>query len=106
MTKQEKMNRLALESGDYETTYNRKFTERKPYEKADPNRILSFMPGAVEQILVKKGDKVKKGDVMMIFRAMKMNNNIIAPFDAKVKAIGAEIGVNIPKSALLIELEA
>lgn len=106
MEEQVKLHELELESGTYETAFNRKFEERKPYEPARPERLVAFMPGTVEEILVKEGDKVKKGDVLVIFRAMKMNNTILAPFDARVKKIGAEKGKNLPKNALLVELEA
>ena len=95
---------LHLESGDYPTTLNKKFHQRVPWQKADPGRVLAFMPGTVEQIMVKKGDKVRQGDLLLIFRAMKMENNILSPVDGKVKAIHAKKGVNLPKNAVLIEI--
>lgn len=105
MTGKKKYETLHIESGDYETTLNRTYLSRKPWEKEDPNKILSFMPGTVEKLNVKKGSKVKQGEVMMVFRAMKMNNNILAPFDAKVKSINVSEGDNLPKNAVMLELE-
>lgn len=96
---------LEIESGNYETTYNKMFTQRKPWEPENPRHILAFMPGTVEEIKVKKGQKVSEGDSLLIFRAMKMNNDILAPLDGKIKAINAEEGKNIPKNFIMIELE-
>ena len=91
-------------SGSYDTTLNKMFLERKPWEPEDPKKILSFMPGTVEQIMVKVGDEVKEGDVLMIFRAMKMSNRMISPVGGTVKAINVAEGANVPKNTVMIEL--
>lgn len=62
------------------------------------------MPGTVERIEVKEGQKVKEGDKLMVFRAMKMNNNILSPVSGKVKLINVSPGDNIPKDHLMIEI--
>ncbi len=96
---------LATESGDFKTTFNKAYLNRKKWEPANPKHILSFMPGSVVEYRVKVGDKVKKGDCLMTFRAMKMNNNVLSPRDGVVKKIDAEVGANVPKDTLLIEFE-
>ena len=67
-----------------------------------PVYVFSFMPGTVEDIKVKEGDSVRQGDVLIIFRAMKMNNKILSPIDGKVKSINVKKGDNIPKNALMV----
>lgn len=95
---------LSTESGDYETSYNKMYLSRKPWEPVDPKKILSFMPGTVEKIKVKKGDKVEEGQSLMIFRAMKMSNNILSPIAGKVKSVNVSEGENLAKNVVMIEL--
>ena len=96
---------VSTESGDYKTTLNRSFLNRKTWVPNNPKRIVSFMPGSVVEYIVKVGDDVKKGDLLLIFKAMKMSNKVLAPMDGKVKSLDAEIGVNIAKNILMIELD-
>lgn len=100
-----KYDTISTESGEFKTTLNRTFLSRKAWVANDPKKILSFMPGTVVEHKVKVGDVVKEGDLLLIFKAMKMNNNVIAPMDGKVKSLDAEIGVNIAKNILMMELE-
>lgn len=88
----------------YKTRYTRKFVERKKWEAPNPNEVRSIIPGSVTQICVKEGTKVKKGTCLMIYEAMKMNNRIVAPFDATVKSIEVNKGDKLPKGALLVVL--
>jgi len=88
----------------YKTRYTRKFVERKKWEAPNPNEVRSIIPGSVTEICVKEGAKVKKGTCLMIYEAMKMNNRIVAPFDATVKSIEVNKGDKLPKGALLVVL--
>ena len=88
----------------YKTRYTRKFVERKKWEAPNPNEVRSIIPGSVTEICVKEGTKVKKGTCLMIYGAMKMNNRIVAPFDATVKSIEVNKGDKLPKGALLVVL--
>ena len=78
---------------------------RKVLTSVNSGDITSFMPGTIGKILVKKGDKVKKGQNIIILECMKMDNELQAPFDAKVKSINVKTGENVGKDAVLIELE-
>ncbi|MCL2414779.1 MAG: biotin/lipoyl-binding protein [Bacteroidales bacterium] len=78
---------------------------RKVLTSVNPGDITSFMPGTIGKIFVKKGDKVKKGQIIIILQCMKMDNELQAPFDAKVKSINVKTGENVVKDAILIELE-
>lgn len=95
---------LTLVSGTYRTTLNKMFEARKPWHEENPGLVRAFMPGTVEEVRVGVGETVREGDVLMIFRAMKMNNRILAPVSGKVLRIEAKVGENVPKGTELIEI--
>lgn len=57
--------------------------------------ILSPMPGTILSVNVKPGDMVKRGDVLLILEAMKMENEIMASHDGKVLRIGVQSGASV-----------
>jgi biotin carboxyl carrier protein len=59
------------------------------------------MPGTILSVNVKVGDTVKKGDVMFILEAMKMENEIMAPHDAKVVSVGVNKGESVNTGDML-----
>ena len=67
--------------------------------------MRSIIPGSVTEINVKVGAKVKKGEKLMIYEAMKMKNVIAAPFDAIVESIEVKVGDKLPKGVVLVNLE-
>jgi len=67
--------------------------------------IRSFIPGTVLDILVKKGQIVKKGDDLMILDAMKMQNKLKCSFEGTVKKIFVNKGDKVSKGTDLLELE-
>lgn len=89
----------------YKTRYTRKFMERKRWEAPNPSQVRSIIPGSVTEVLVKPGDKVKKGSKLMIYEAMKMKNVIVSPFDAVVVSVEVKAGDKLPKGALLVILK-
>ncbi len=89
----------------YKTLYTKKFLERKPWQAPNPNEVRSIIPGSVTEINVKEGAKVKKGEKLMIYEAMKMKNVIAAPFDAVIVSIEVKVGDKLPKGAVLVNLE-
>lgn len=71
----------------------------------DQKTLTSPMPGKVIKINVKEGDEVKKGSVMIVVEAMKMENNIIAAEDARVKRILVKQDEMVDNKMQLIELD-
>ena len=55
-------------------------------------KITSPMPGKILDVKAKVGDAVKKGQVILILEAMKMENDIVAPEDGTVASINAAVG--------------
>ncbi|MGG3842506.1 pyruvate carboxylase [Anoxybacillus kestanbolensis] len=77
---------------------------RAKADRNNPNHIAATMPGTVVKVLVEKGEKVKKGDHLMITEAMKMETTVQAPFSGIVKDIYVQGGDAIQTGDLLIEL--
>ena len=105
MIKKEKLEFLNINGSLYLTRISNKFKNRINYQPADPRMILSFIPGTVLDIFVSPGQNVKKGELLMILDAMKMQNRLKCPMDGKIKSIVASKGDRVSKGALLIEME-
>ena len=67
--------------------------------------ITSPMPGNILAVNVAAGDMVKKGQVLMILEAMKMENEIMAPRDGKVTAVAVAKGAAVESGALLCTIQ-
>lgn len=64
----------------------------------------SPMPGVVDRIIVKNGDRVKKGDPLVVMIAMKMEYVIKASKSGAVKNVSCTSGQNVKKGARLVTL--
>jgi glutaconyl-CoA/methylmalonyl-CoA decarboxylase subunit gamma len=56
--------------------------------------VVPPMPGKVIEIRVKEGDRVRKGDVLLVLEAMKMRNEITSPVDGVVRGLAVRAGAN------------
>jgi len=68
--------------------------------------LVTRMPGLVVKIKATVGQKVAKGDTLVILEAMKMENEIKCSHDGVVKAIHVKEGESLEEGRLLMELEA
>jgi biotin carboxyl carrier protein len=105
MKENDKMGFLNIDTSLYKTRISEKFQNRKSYKPADPRIILSFIPGTVLDIFIEKGQMVKKGEILMILDAMKMQNKLKCIMDGKVKSIVVKKGDKVSKGTVLLELE-
>jgi acetyl/propionyl-CoA carboxylase alpha subunit len=69
------------------------------------NEIHSPMPGKVTKVFVNAGQKVIKGDVLLIIEAMKMENSIYSPSDGFVEQVNVVLGDRVDPGKVLIILE-
>jgi 3-methylcrotonyl-CoA carboxylase alpha subunit len=75
-------------------------------EEEDPSgRLVSPLPGAVIQVLIKDGEAVHKGQALLIIEAMKMEHTISAPQGGTVKRIYFAAGEQVAEGAQLLEFE-
>ena len=72
---------------------------------ADAELISCPMPGTIVSVNVKEGQTIKKGDVLLILEAMKMENEIMAPHDAVVAAIHVNKGDSVESGTPLVSLQ-
>ena len=59
------------------------------------------MPGTILSVNVQNGSAVKKGDVLMVLEAMKMENEIISPIDGTVASVNVQNGASVETGAVL-----
>ena len=85
---------LLLSQMGFDNAKNTKITELK-----------APMPGLLIDIKVSEGQKVQKGDTLLILEAMKMENVLKAQGEAKIKQIKGIKGTNVEKNQVLIIFE-
>ena len=72
-----------------------------PAASAGGESVVAPMPGNILSVNVQVGSVVKKGDVLMILEAMKMENEIMAPCDGTVSAVSVQKGAAVESGTAL-----
>ena len=67
-------------------------------------QVTSPMPGTILDVKVSVGQSVKKGDVICVLEAMKMENDIPAPHDGVIASINVQKGASVAANDLLASL--
>ena len=67
----------------------------------DGVKAVAPLPGTIMQIFVNVGDQVKRGDKILMYEAMKMENNFLSEVDGVVKEIKVKVGDNVLQGAVL-----
>lgn len=96
---------LVIEDSHYKTLLTEKFLNKTKWEKPDERKIWSYLPGTLIKLNVKEGDKVKLGQPLLVFEAMKMMNTVKASQDGVIKNILVKPGDKFPKNHLLLEFK-
>ncbi len=71
---------------------------------ADGVKVTAPLPGNILRVEVSAGATVKKGDILCILEAMKMENEIVAPQDGTVASVSATQGSSVNTGDLLFVL--
>ncbi|MDP4181489.1 MAG: biotin/lipoyl-containing protein [Bacillota bacterium] len=66
--------------------------------------ITAPMPGTILKINVNTGDTVKKGQVLLILEAMKMENEITAPKDGTVASVNVAKGASVSVGDVMVSI--
>ena len=72
---------------------------------AGGEQVTSPMPGNILVVNVAAGDTVKRGQVLMILEAMKMENEIMCPCDGKVVSVNTSKGATVESGTLLCVIQ-
>lgn len=96
---------LELDDVSYTTTLTKKFVNRPSWNKPNKGDVLSSLPGTIMEVSVKPGEQVKKGKVLLIQEAMKMQNRILAPIAGIIAEIDVKEGDKIAKNHLMLKID-
>lgn len=72
---------------------------------SEGEKINCPMPGTIVNINIKEGDSIKKGDLLFVLEAMKMENEIVSPVDGTVASIAVTKGETVNTEDLLAVIE-
>ncbi len=73
---------------------------------ADPTQVGAPIPGLVATISVTVGQKIAKGDKILMMEAMKMQTTVTSPVDGVVDAVHVTLGETVESKDLLVKLRA
>ena len=77
---------------------------RPKADLADPLQIGAPIPGLVSVLSVSVGQKVAKGDRLLMMEAMKMQTTVTAPVNGVVEALHVQLGETVESKDLLVKL--
>ena len=77
----------------------------EPVEQVAPGSLLAPMPGSVLRVEVRPGDRVAKGQAVLVLEAMKMEHRIAAPAAGVVAELHVETGRQVEAGAVLAVIE-
>ena len=72
---------------------------------AGGEKVTAPMPGNILSVNVAAGDAVKRGQVLMILEAMKMENEIMSPCDGVIASVNTSKGSTVESGALLCVIQ-
>ncbi|MFA6308171.1 MAG: biotin/lipoyl-containing protein [Clostridia bacterium] len=90
---------------EVKTETPKKAVPANPSVSAGSQSVKSPMPGAILKVKVAVGDAVKKGQVLVILEAMKMENEIVSPTDGKVASVNVSKGSSVNAGDLLVSID-
>ena len=76
-----------------------------PAAAGEGEQVNAPMPGTILSVNVKEGDAVKKGQVLFILEAMKMENEIMANVDGTITSVCVAKGATVETGALLCTIK-
>ena len=75
-----------------------------PKANAGAVAVKAPMPGTIMKINVSAGQAVKKGDVLCVLEAMKMENDISAPQDGTVASVNVQKGASVQTDEVIVTM--
>lgn len=75
-----------------------------PVTTGEGNAVVSPIQGTVVNVKVKVGDKIKKGDVVLVVEAMKLENDVVSTFDGEVCEVLVSKGQTVTAKQPLVKV--
>jgi propionyl-CoA carboxylase alpha chain/3-methylcrotonyl-CoA carboxylase alpha subunit len=97
---------IAFENGDAHVVAFRPPAAAASEDAASDGAVRSPMPGRIVSVAVKRGDKVKKGQTLLVLTAMKMEHALAAPVDGEVAELTVEAGDQTMEGSVLVRIQA
>jgi len=101
----ETLYRLNIDGTEYETRLTPTFARRQRYVAGNARHVLARIPGVIQKVNVVPGEKVRRGQALVVLEAMKMQNDVASPRAGVVKRAHVTEGEMVVKGQLLVELE-
>ena len=79
--------------------------QQAPKAAGEGEKVTSPMPGTILDVKVKTGDSVKKGQVLIVLEAMKMENEIMAGVDGIVTSVAVSKGAAVGTGDMLLTIK-
>jgi len=105
LTKQQLKTLIRTKNEPSTDTHKATAKTSSPTEKKGAGVIKAPLPGTIIKILVNVGDYVKPGAKLLVWEAMKMENNLTADREGTIKSIKVKPGDTILEGDTLIEIE-
>ncbi len=100
---EERLGRLRIDDTEYRTEVPEGSIGRSR-GVADPRKVRAFIPGTIVEVRAAAGERVARGDVLLLLEAMKMYNEVCAEVDGTVAEVHVRPGERVAKDQLLAEL--
>ena len=81
-----------------------KATAPKPSATAGSRSVSAPMPGTILNVKVSVGQAIKKGDIICVLEAMKMENDIPAPCDGVIASVNVQKGASVAANDVIATL--
>ncbi len=97
--------KLSRKNNSVSTKKSRKKAKKKELNTSGSSDITAPMPGKILEIKASEGDKIEKGELLIVLEAMKLENNITAPLSGIVEEILVKQGANVESGELLLKMK-
>jgi len=72
---------------------------------ADSKTIEAPLAGSILSVLVKPGDHVSAGDIVLTLEALKLENEITTPYSGVVRSVAVTVGQNVSAGDVLVVID-
>ncbi len=90
--------------GSVRLTREPRFPE--PESAVAAGSLVAPMPATVVRVEVTEGDRVTRGQVLLVLEAMKMEHRVVAPYDGTASRVNVKVGAGVDAGSPLIVIEA